>query len=306
MENRRASAGIMEAAAFRYVMFGLVALLALVVLILSDFKVSSAYASLKDAFPRIRECVSAFFTPAYMYIFVNCIIVIILVNSGFPLRSRAEVSSFKAEVSQSSTVSSQLVDGAECSVPSEPSDVYQIASDTNLYCAEYESSGIQKTEIETNFKSRDDFQAPSTEKPPVRKRFDKKAVRSSSDIGISKKINKSKPKDDTLEATWKAITEGRQTHPPLTRHQQLKKAALPEDDYLDRNFKKSETWPANDRVENAAVSSSSPSLKKQPSPSQDELNRRVEAFIAKVNNDMRLQREQSIARYHELLNRGAS
>ena len=112
-----------------------------------------------------------------------------------------------------------------------------------------------------------------------------------------------KPKrHETLENTWKAITEGRAM--PLSRH--MKKSETWENhgreihvDSLGTAVKKSETF--RDRTNQAAAV---PLLRKEPSLSQDELNRRVEAFIKKFNEEMRLQREESLNQYKEMINLG--
>ncbi|RZB83282.1 uncharacterized protein LOC114373976 isoform X2 [Glycine soja] len=140
-------------------------------------------------------------------------------------------------------------------------------------------------------------------KPPVSARFShRKSVRASPEGGkvVALGVAKAK-KQETLESTWRTITEGRAM--PLTRH--LKKAETWERETPLRDLngggklmKKSETFAG--REKNASTR-----LRKEPSLSQDELNRRVEAFINKFNADMRLQRQESLRQYKEMMNRGA-
>ncbi|XP_042478995.1 uncharacterized protein LOC122059960 [Macadamia integrifolia] len=152
----------------------------------------------------------------------------------------------------------------------------------------------------------------ATVKPLVSIRFGhRKNVKSSPEVGRGLTVAKSK-RNDTLESTWKMITDGRPI--PLNRH--LKKSETLE--MLGRHNSpnsgppeavkmiKSETF--KDRNSNTSSLSPSPGsgkLRKEPSLGQDELNRRVEAFIKKFNEEMRLQRQESLNQYHEMINRGA-
>lgn len=126
-------------------------------------------------------------------------------------------------------------------------------------------------------------------------------------------------RNDTLESTWKTITEGRAM--PLTRH--LKKS-----DTWDSHVRQNSTAPApkvkkaetfHERTTTTATTASTTSggsgeesangnsagrLRREPSLSQDELNRRVEAFIKKFNDEMRLQRQESLRQYQEMISRG--
>lgn len=133
----------------------------------------------------------------------------------------------------------------------------------------------------------------------------------------------SKPKrHETMENTWKAITEGRSL--PLGRH--MKKCDTWEN--RGRHFnvgcddiepystpplvKKSESFkdrtnhetPAHHNVTYSSPASSN-KLRKEPSLGQDELNKRVEAFIQKFNEEMRIQRQESLNQYMEMINRGS-
>lgn len=121
-----------------------------------------------------------------------------------------------------------------------------------------------------------------------------------------------KPKrHDTLENTWKAITEGRSM--PLSRHMKKsetwenhgRQVQLNVDSAVDTSaVLNSETFKDWTNQQQGTVSAGSVrKLKKEPSLSQDELNRRVEAFINKFNEEMRLQRQESLNQYMETVKR---
>ncbi|GFY91809.1 cotton fiber [Actinidia rufa] len=125
------------------------------------------------------------------------------------------------------------------------------------------------------------------------------------------RVAKSK-RHETFDNTWRMITDGR--HVPLTRH--LRKSDTWEHhsrplnttspvDQSPQMVTKSETFRDRTNFEPATSSPGSGKLRKEPSLSQDELNRRVEAFIKKFNDEMRLQRQESLNQYVEMINRGA-
>lgn len=151
-----------------------------------------------------------------------------------------------------------------------------------------------------------------SERPPASSRFahHRRPAKATPAEGGRALRRVAKPKrHETLENTWKAITEGRAM--PLKRH--LKKSdtwenhsrqinLLDPDPSDDPTVKKSETF--KDRTNYNPPRVVTPlRLKKEPSLSQDELNRRVEAFINKFNEEMRLQRQQSIEQFMGKMNR---
>uniref|UniRef100_A0A2P2JAM4 DUF4408 domain-containing protein n=2 Tax=Rhizophora mucronata TaxID=61149 RepID=A0A2P2JAM4_RHIMU len=152
----------------------------------------------------------------------------------------------------------------------------------------------------------------SPEKPLVSARFGhRKPLKASPEAGRALGVARSK-RHETLENTWKMITEGRPM--PLTRHS--KKLDTWENHGGQINValeaspaKKSETFKdrTNYQLQPQSPATESPAsgkLRKEPSLSQDELNRRVEAFIKKFNEEMRLQRLESLKQYNDMVGRG--
>ncbi|GFP83004.1 hypothetical protein PHJA_000443500 [Phtheirospermum japonicum] len=154
--------------------------------------------------------------------------------------------------------------------------------------------------------------SPSNVKLLVSKRFGNRRNVKASPEGVKTVLGVSKPKkQNTLESTWRTITEVRAM--PITRH--LKKSDTWErDNHLhhqqekktpQKTMTKEETF--NDRTNTRSPSPSSSDgsgkLRWEASLSSDELNRRVEAFIKKLNEGMRLQRQESLNQYNEMVSR---
>uniref|UniRef100_A0A453BAM0 Uncharacterized protein n=1 Tax=Aegilops tauschii subsp. strangulata TaxID=200361 RepID=A0A453BAM0_AEGTS len=130
-------------------------------------------------------------------------------------------------------------------------------------------------------------------------------------VAGSRALRVSRPRrEDTLESTWKAITEGRA--PPLARH--LKKS-----DTFDTRPGRRPSGGGEEVVPPAATMRKAETfndpaiamggagerkVRREPSLGQDELNRRVEAFINKFNMEMRLQRQESLKHYSEMVGSG--
>ncbi|CAA7029702.1 unnamed protein product [Microthlaspi erraticum] len=149
---------------------------------------------------------------------------------------------------------------------------------------------------------------PPTEKPLVSSRFGhRKSVKATPEVGRALRVAKPK-KNETLESTWKMITEGKST--PLTTRQLYRRSDTfsrgdsggSEAEVAKPVYKKSETF--RDRTNYYQSPETAKVVKKEPSLSQDELNRRVEAFIKKFNEEMKLQRMESLRQYKEITGRG--
>uniref|UniRef100_A0ACD5V0E5 Uncharacterized protein n=1 Tax=Avena sativa TaxID=4498 RepID=A0ACD5V0E5_AVESA len=148
----------------------------------------------------------------------------------------------------------------------------------------------------------------SREKPLSSARFNRKAAKPSPEGSRALRVSRTR-RGDTLENTWKAITEGRA--PPLARH--LKKA----DTFDTRPGRRpsgggggvgeevappaATTMRKAETFNDPAAGGGGRKVRREPSLGQDELNRRVEAFINKFNMEMRLQRQESLKHYSEMV-----
>ncbi|XXG71370.1 hypothetical protein AAC387_Pa07g0641 [Persea americana] len=230
---------------------------------------------LRDLFtsvlPQIWRSLLSWLAPPYLYFLVNAIIISIAASSKFQLHQP------------------------------ESKDQVEIRQDFE------DPAAFEAVVVKNPAEVRQDFDVPfAKEKPLVSGRFGQlKCVKASPEGNGALRVAKPK-RHETLESTWKTITEGRSL--PLARH--LKKSDTWDTDLRSDGqdpipvMKKSETM--NDRM--APSPSPSPGsgklLRKESSLSQDELNRRVEAFIKKFNEEMRLQRQKSLQNYMEMVNHG--
>uniref|UniRef100_A0A6N2KXB0 DUF4408 domain-containing protein n=1 Tax=Salix viminalis TaxID=40686 RepID=A0A6N2KXB0_SALVM len=127
-----------------------------------------------------------------------------------------------------------------------------------------------------------------------------KVVEASHEGGRAMRMAKLK-RHETLENTWKMITEDRAM--PFTRNVKRSKTFKDMWENHDSQFSTCLMDPHANQLSATAIGSSTPAsekFRKEPSLSQDELNQRVKAFINKFNEEMRMQKARSWNQYKEM------
>ncbi|XP_072952370.1 uncharacterized protein [Typha angustifolia] len=259
-------------------------------------------------------------TPPYLYFVINGIILSIAASSRFhspsdsagsepppviPVASRPlEFVEPELEVD----VGVELTKVVETETEPEVETEKEVEAEADEFVISRSTWSPKQREMITEVPTED---SNLTDKPLVSVRFGhRKSVKPSPE---SKPLRVARPKrNETLESTWKTITEGRAV--PLARH--LKKSetweprgragASAADEAASPAMRKSETF--HERGTNrgspapqSPASSSAGRLRREASLGQDDLNRRVEAFIKKFNEEMRLQRQESFKHYMEMI-----
>ncbi|OAY82098.1 hypothetical protein ACMD2_05250 [Ananas comosus] len=254
------------------------------------------------AAPRVRAAVVAWLAPPYLYLVVNAIILSIAASSRF----RAAPSGSDPDPDPDSAA-------AEIAVAA----VGEVAEVEEEVVVERERER-EREKVETREEKEEEM---VREKPlfSVRlghqnRKSSKKPASSSEAAGKALRVARPR-RVETLESTWRTITEGRAV--PLARH--LRKSDtwevrggrsgnVDESPLEPPPMRKAETFHergGRGSGDGAGSDGGGGKVRREPSLGQEELNRRVEAFINKFNEDMRLQRQQSLLHYMQMINQGS-
>uniref|UniRef100_A0A7N0RBV2 DUF4408 domain-containing protein n=1 Tax=Kalanchoe fedtschenkoi TaxID=63787 RepID=A0A7N0RBV2_KALFE len=244
------------------------------------FKVALIPCLLDLILPRALTCLRTWLSPPYIYIILNFIIISIAASSSFhnhphpPSKLPHEPGGEPAESGDGKSESADVISKDVVSFFSTDA-----AADMVSEISEPEAE-VAKQELGMS----SDALSDSENSPPVEEEEGDSSY------------------EDTLDGTWRAIMEGKGT---------VKKPLL----------KKSDTWNATRTPASplAEVSNLRPVMRKWETfrerartgegvlrreallSSQDSLTERVEAFINKCNNDMRMERQQSELRYTNMV-----
>ncbi|CAL9079068.1 unnamed protein product [Musa textilis] len=273
--------------------------------------------------PRAYDSALAWLRPPYLYLVINGIIISIAASSRFqkqPSTATADLTPLPhlATMDPVAVVQEPVEYEAKLAEDAPTAEVYGRANAEAEDEEVEEEFVISRSSWSPKRRSREtmeeiptEYSVAAAEKPLVSTRFShRKAVKPSPDGRKALGVARRPRRNETLETTWRTITEGRAV--PLARH--LKKSDTwdtrgsggeEEAEAKAAVMRKSETF--NERGAAAASPKSGESsggrLRREASLGQDELNRRVEAFIRKFNEEMRLQRQESMKHYMEMINR---
>ncbi|URD72095.1 fiber expressed protein [Musa troglodytarum] len=215
--------------------------------------------------PRAYASALAWLRPPYLYLVINGIIISIAAASRFQKHPAADPSTLP------------MMNLAEVQAPEYEMKLAEDEPRRELHGRAKAEAEVEEFVISTSSWSPKrrrgslvemptEYSVAAEAKPLVSTRFGHpKAAKPSADGRVSRRARRS----ETLESTWRTITERRA-----------------------RPLKKSDTWDTRGGV-----------CREEPA-GQEELNRRVEAFIRKFNQEMRLQRQESLKHYMEMINRG--
>ncbi|KAJ0261676.1 hypothetical protein HA466_0047480 [Hirschfeldia incana] len=250
----------------------------------------------ESCFQIIYENTDFLLKPPYLYLVINCIILSIVATSKLTHKTCSSTDDSDTVVPVPTYIDASYLNVVASEytgfVENDPTvkDVHEVLADDKLIGEDQQTEkprtrtgSLEPSPDKPKDGSLEIQVLRNTTKPP---RFGRQRSLKASQEGKKSSLGVTKPprRQDTLETTWKKITEGRST--PLTKH-----------------FKKSDTWQERSKEK---MMTKSGSLKREPSPGQEELNRRVEAFIKKFNEEMRLQRLESLAKYNELVVNGGT
>ncbi|KAE9621651.1 hypothetical protein Lal_00033018 [Lupinus albus] len=282
-------------------------------------------------FSQLSPSISSFFytslTPLYLYIFLNFIILTIIASSKFhtyydtspphqtepvfyePVEfSQTDYNSVVSDVDAAvkTTVQSVVLGKEVCEQETTPlrEDTVIKSDGFDGYLYDDLHAPVKKTVTSENdavvvpsLKRKESmdfvFWNDENEKPTVSDRFSgRKAVRATPEGKVvALGVAKSKKQD-----TWEKKT--RRNAVPL--------ADLNIGGGGKAAMKKPETFGGRENKNTVSSPGSGERLRKEPLLSQDdELNKRVEAFIKKFNAEMRLQRQESLRQYSDIINRAA-
>ncbi|XP_076883897.1 uncharacterized protein LOC143532860 [Bidens hawaiensis] len=253
-----------------------------VTIAVSSFPVMYNFA-LND-FPVIWSIITSWLQPPYVYLVANVIIIAIVIFTHFLPNHLLNTTHFQLNNFESNTPP-----------PLQPTSDFHfsfgVMEPPVVVGGSVDGEGDEDDFNATwNNITPPEFKFPVKEKPLVTSKFayHPKPEKNIPEGPVTLRVLKPK-KHETMDSTWKMITKsGRKSDTFVNLYRD------PPSDEPTRVVRKSDTFKDRAVFGNQNQQPKTRKLKHELTPSHEELNRRIEAFIKKFNNNMRLQSQESL------------